>query len=93
LVAIQQSLLVEASASFTASFWNEFEQFPSFMENLKRVVLGRDGRMTWRRDGTGLCEVEVRVVESVDGRALRWQYREGPERSVAARPPRCEGPG
>jgi len=84
LVAIQQSLLIEAPASFTASFWSNFEQFPSFMEEVASVDVSPDGRMTWRRCGAdGSSSVEVTVVDSVDGRALRWQYREGAERSAA----------
>ena len=82
MATIQRSLLIEAPNSVVFDFWNNFERYPAFMEDVSRVSVVGDV-MTWDRVRNGdTLPVQVRVVERVDRRKLAWECTEGAERGA-----------
>lgn len=83
MASIQRSLLIEAPISVSYSFFNDFERYPAFMENVANVSVDHADRMTWdRREGGDTVPVEVLVVERREERQIAWRYSRGPERAA-----------
>ncbi len=84
MASIQRSLLIEAPISVSYAFFNDFERYPAFMEDLIRVSLDHTDRMTWDwREKGGTVPVEVHVVERREEREIAWRASRGPERAAA----------
>jgi uncharacterized membrane protein len=83
MASIQRSLLIEAPISVSYSFFDDFERYPAFLEDVDHVSLDTPDRMTWDRRGNGgTVPVEVRVVERRLDREIAWKASGGPERAA-----------
>jgi uncharacterized membrane protein len=83
MASIQRSLLIEAPISVSFSFFNDFERYPAFMEDVAHVSVDHADRMTWdRRENGETVPVEVRVVDRREERQIAWRASRGPERAA-----------
>ncbi|WP_047869081.1 SRPBCC family protein [Nocardiopsis sp. RV163] len=71
---------VEVDVPVTAAYaqWTRFEEFPSFMEGVDKVVRTGDGHMLWTIEiGGQKREFEAVVTEQVPGERIAWKTTDG----------------
>ena len=78
-VDIQKTLYVEAPLERVYAFWNNYENFPLFMSNVRRVEDLGGRRSHWVVSGPGRVPVEWDAVltEREDNRLLAWRSEPG----------------
>ena len=74
-----KSIIVGAGVDEVFEAWSNFENFPSFMKNIKSVEKRPDGSTHWTMDGplgkSVAWDAETTMVEP--GKRIAWRSREG----------------
>jgi uncharacterized membrane protein len=74
---IGSSILIGKPRQEVFQAWTEFERFPLFMENVRRVSV-KDGRSLWEIEGPGGKAVTLRnrITHVEPGKEISWQSDE-----------------
>jgi uncharacterized membrane protein len=78
-VDIQKTLFVDAPVNQVYEFWTDYENFPLFMSNVRKVRDLGGGRSHWVVSGPGGVPIEWDAVltEQVPGQMIAWRSRSG----------------
>jgi len=73
-IDVQKSVVIAASPDELYQFFMTAENFPRFMEHVREVRRGEDGRWHWRVGGPAGMEVQwdAEVTRAEPGRLLSW---------------------
>ncbi|HEX9443588.1 MAG TPA: SRPBCC family protein, partial [Candidatus Binatia bacterium] len=75
---IEKSIEVDQPVSTVYNQWTQFEEFPRFMEGVKRVVQLDDKRLHWVAEiGGKEKEWDARIIEQIPDRKIAWQSEAG----------------
>ena len=81
----EESIDVEAPVRVVYDQWTQFEDFPEFMEGVKRVEQLDDKRLRWTANVAGKEKSwEAEIVDQTPDRRVAWKSVEGAENAGAA---------
>jgi uncharacterized membrane protein len=81
---ITKSIAVEKPLSMVYNQWTQFEQFPRFMEGIKKVTQMDDQRLHWEAEiGGKTKEWDARIVDQVPDHVIAWESEGGENNSGA----------
>jgi uncharacterized membrane protein len=85
---VEKSIRVNAPASKVYQYWRNFENFPSFMENVEEVrLLDPDGRRShWKISGPvgTSAEFDAEMTQDEPNRSIGWNSTGGSMQSTGA---------
>ena len=84
-VALQRSVLIEASVAEVYARWDRLEELPQFMEGVREIAWLDARRFSLKSEHEGqyflsICEIALRIPE----RRIAWRTLEGPDSSGVA---------
>ncbi len=83
---LRESIEIDEEVETVFGHWNRFEDFPRFMESVRRTKCIGENRVLWDVDIAGRQIVwEARIVESVPEKLVRWESSWGAPNSGEAR--------
>jgi uncharacterized membrane protein len=75
---IVKSIEVDCPVSTVYNQWTQFEEFPRFMENVKKVVQLDDKRLHWVAEiGGKTKEWDARITEQIPDKRIAWTSEGG----------------
>jgi uncharacterized membrane protein len=75
---IEKSIEVDVPVSTVYNQWTQFEEFPRFMEGVKRVTQLDDKRLHWVAEiGGKEKEWDAKITEQIPDRKIAWQSEAG----------------
>lgn len=76
-IELRKSITIDAPVEKVWEFWDDYENFPRFMTNVREVRKGEDGRSHWEVAGPLGRAVtwEAEVTERVPNEVLAWRTR------------------
>ena len=79
VVDIQKTLYIDAPVDQVYAFWNNYENFPLFMSNVREVVDLGGGRSHWSVRGPGGAPIrwDARLTEQVPNQVIAWRSEPG----------------
>jgi uncharacterized membrane protein len=79
---ISKSIEVDCPVRTVYNQWTQFEEFPRFMEGVKRVTQLDDKRLHWEAEIAGRDkEWDARITEQVPDQRIAWQSESGEQTS------------
>jgi uncharacterized membrane protein len=73
-----KSIEIDAPVSAVYNQWTQFEEFPRFMEGVKKVVQLNDKRLHWVAEiGGKTKEWDARITEQIPDKRIVWQSEAG----------------
>ena len=91
---VQKSITVDCPLQTVYNQWTQFEEFPRFMEGVKRVTQLDYKRLHWEAEiGGKHKEWNARITEQVPDRRIAWQSEAGENTSgtVSFQPDGADG--
>jgi uncharacterized membrane protein len=91
---IEKSIEVERPLRTVYNQWTQFEEFPRFMEGVKKVTQLDDQRLHWEAEiGGKHKEWDARITDQIPDQLIAWQseggeYTSGTVKFAAAAPDR-----
>jgi uncharacterized membrane protein len=83
---LRESIEIDEEVETVFAHWNRFEDFPLFMESVRRTKRIGEQRVLWDTDIAGRQVVwEARIVESVPEKLVRWESSWGAPNSGEVR--------
>ena len=81
---IQKSISVDCPLRTVYNQWTQFEEFPRFMEGVKKVTQLDDKRLHWEAEVGGKHkEWNARIVEQIPDHRIMWESEAGENTSGA----------
>jgi uncharacterized membrane protein len=75
---ITKSIEIDLPVNTVYNQWTQFEEFPHFMEGVKKVTQLDDKRLHWVAEIAGKeKEWEARITEQIPDRRIAWQSEAG----------------
>jgi uncharacterized membrane protein len=76
---VGHSVTVNRPRSELYAFWRDFENLPTFMSNVEKVVLAEPGRSTWTIAAPGgfSVDLDTEIAEERDGELIAWRTLPG----------------
>jgi uncharacterized membrane protein len=75
---IHKSIRVECPLQTVYNQWTQFEEFPRFMEGIKKVSQLDDQRLHWEAEIAGKHkEWNARITEQIPDKRIAWQSESG----------------
>jgi uncharacterized membrane protein len=75
---VKKSIDVEAPVRTVYNQWTQFEEFPRFMEGVKRVTQLDDQRLHWVAEIAGKeKEWDAKIIEQIPDKRIAWQSEAG----------------
>jgi ribosome-associated toxin RatA of RatAB toxin-antitoxin module len=75
---VEKTVLVNVPVSTAYNQWTQFEDFPQFMNGIKKVTQLGDDRLEWVAELAGVRrQWEARILEQVPDRKVAWAATEG----------------
>ena len=75
---VRKSITVDCPLQTVYNQWTQFEEFPRFMEGVKRVNQLDDKRLHWEAEiGGKQKEWNARITEQVPDKRIAWQSEAG----------------
>ncbi|HZA55182.1 MAG TPA: SRPBCC family protein, partial [Candidatus Udaeobacter sp.] len=79
---ISKSIEVDCPVGTVYNQWTQFEEFPRFMEGVKRVTQLDDKRLHWEAEIAGKDkEWDARITDQVPDQRIAWQSESGEQTS------------
>jgi uncharacterized membrane protein len=76
--AIKKSIEVEKPLSTVYNQWTQFEEFPRFMDGVKKVTQLDDQRLHWEAEiGGKNKEWDARITDQIPDHLIAWQSEGG----------------
>lgn len=84
---VEKQIAVRAPADTVYQVWRNFENFPSFMENIEEVRVTGDNRSHWKAKGPlgTSAEWDAEVTEDRPAQAIAWRSVAGSQVQTAGR--------
>jgi ribosome-associated toxin RatA of RatAB toxin-antitoxin module len=78
MTKVEHRILVNVPVSVAYNQWTQFEDFPHFMNGIKKVTQLSDDRLEWVADIAGVRRTwEAKILEQVPDRKVAWAATEG----------------
>jgi hypothetical protein len=78
MTKVEHRILVNVPVSVAYNQWTQFEDFPHFMNGIKKVTQLSDDRLRWVAEIGGVRrEWEAKILEQVPDRKVSWAATEG----------------
>ncbi|MDH2445153.1 SRPBCC family protein [Amnibacterium sp. CER49] len=78
MTTVEHRILVNVPVSVAYNQWTQFEDFPHFMNGIKKVTQLSDDRLQWVAQIGGVRrEWEAKVLEQIPDRKVAWAATEG----------------
>jgi uncharacterized membrane protein len=75
---IEKSIQIELPVRIVYDQWTQFEEFPKFMEGVKKVEQLDDKRLRWRAEIGGVEEEWIaEIIEQVPDKRISWHSTSG----------------
>jgi len=75
---VEKSISVDCPLRTVYNQWTQFEEFPRFMEGVKRVTQLNDKRLRWEAEiGGKHKEWNARISEQIPDRLIAWESEAG----------------
>jgi uncharacterized membrane protein len=75
---IQKSIEIDCPVTTVYNQWTQFEEFPRFMEGVKRVTQLDDKRLHWEAEiGGKNKEWNARITEQIPDQRIGWESEAG----------------
>jgi ribosome-associated toxin RatA of RatAB toxin-antitoxin module len=75
---VEKTVLVNVPVSTAYNQWTQFEDFPHFMNGIKKVTQLSDDRLEWVAELAGVRrQWEAKILEQVPDRKVAWAATEG----------------
>jgi uncharacterized membrane protein len=75
---IQKSIEIERPVSMVYNQWTQFEEFPKFMEGVKKVTQLDNKRLHWEAEIAGKDKQwSARITEQIPDQRIAWQSESG----------------
>jgi uncharacterized membrane protein len=82
MATIERSIDVDVAVGKAYSQWTRFQQFPSFMEGVKRVVVLDDGTLEWTAEIAGQERTwTAEIYEQEPDHVIAWRSTSGADNS------------
>jgi len=82
LKTIKQSIIVNIPVTQTYNQWTQFEEFPHFMEGVKKVKQLDDKRLHWEAEIAGRSEIwDAEIIEQIPDQRIAWRSTNGAKNS------------
>jgi len=82
LKTIKQSIIVNIPVTQTYNQWTQFEEFPHFMEGVKKVKQLDDKRLHWEAEIAGKSEMwDAEIIEQIPDQRIAWRSTNGAKNS------------
>ena len=79
---IKQSIIVNIPVTQTYNQWTQFEEFPHFMEGVKKVKQLDDKRLHWEAEIAGKSEMwDAEIIEQIPDQRIAWRSTNGAKNS------------
>lgn len=79
---VEKSIIVDCPLQTVYNQWTQFENFPRFMEGVKRVTQLDDKRLHWEAEiGGKHKEWNARITEQIPDLRIAWQNEAGEDTS------------
>lgn len=76
--SLSESIEIDAAVGRVFAHWSRYEDFPHFMESVRRTKCIDEHRVLWDIDIAGRQVVlEARIVESIAEKRIRWESARG----------------
>jgi uncharacterized membrane protein len=83
---VEKSIIVDCPLQTVYNQWTQFEDFPRFMEGVKRVTQLDDKRLHWEAEiGGKHKEWNARITEQIPDMRIAWQSEAGENTSGIVR--------
>lgn len=81
---ITRSIIIKAEVATAYKFWENFENFPLFMQNIKSVTYNPDGTSHWVMRGPLGKDIEwdAQVTRLEDNQRLAWSTKDNEEGDI-----------
>jgi uncharacterized membrane protein len=80
----EETITVRVPVRVAYDRWTQFEEFPSFMEGVKRVEQLDDKRLRWTATVAGVDKTwEAEIVDQTPDERIAWKSTEGAENAGA----------
>ncbi|BBA36724.1 cyclase/dehydrase [Methylocaldum marinum] len=80
MASMHKSIEVNVPVKVAYNQWTQFEDFPSFMENIVEVSQVDDSHVHWHAEIAGKHkEWDTEIVEQVPDQRIAWRTMAGPE--------------
>ena len=77
---VYKSIEIECPLRTVYNQWTQFEEFPRFMEGVKRVTQLDDQRLHWEAEVAGKHkEWDARITEQIPDHRIAWESESGDE--------------
>ena len=95
LALVGRSVTIRKERQELFDYFRDFQNLPSFMENLDRVENRGDGHNVWviRAPAGRTVDVETRISSEEDGHHIAWQSVEGSDIATSGRVTFEDAPG
>ena len=78
MATIEKSITIDVPIRVAYNQWTQFEEFPRFMEGVKRVEQRTDNRLYWEAEIAGKDEVwDAVITEQIPDRRIAWTNTTG----------------
>ena len=78
MARVEQQIEVEVPVQVAYDQWTQFEEFPRFMEGIKRVVQLDDKRLAWEAEIAGQKrEWTAEIVDQTPSQRIAWRSTSG----------------
>jgi uncharacterized membrane protein len=84
MATVEKSIEVNVPVRVAYNQWTQFEEFPHFMEGVKRVEQRTDNRLYWEAEIAGKDEAwEAVIIDQVPDRRIAWTNTAGAKNAGA----------
>ena len=90
---VEHTIEVDVPVRVAYDQWTQFEEFPQFMEGVKRIVQKDDKTLEWTAEIAGKEKVwTAEIVEQTPDQRVAWRSTSGAPNSgvVTFQPSRCQ---
>ena len=78
MARVEQQIDVDVPVNTAYNQWTQFEEFPRFMEGVKRVVQLDDKHLTWEAEiGGQKREWQAEIVDQIPNQRIAWRSTSG----------------
>lgn len=95
LALVGRSVTINRPRSQLFAFWRDFQNFPTFMENIEKIEFTGPDRAVWTvRAPVGTkVEFETEIVDVVEDHSISWRSTEGSQIKTEGQVTFADAPG
>jgi len=95
LAFVGRSVTINRPRQELFAYWRDFQNLPTFMENVERIEFTGHDRAVWkiRAPAGTTVEIETEITEVVEGRSIGWRSTEGSQIKTEGKVSFADAPG